>query len=277
LAGLLGSAALLLSGGRFALLAEAPPTAWVYALATGSVVLLVTSLGSRGHLALAGAAMAFAPALISLLDIVEAAVGVFGPRPLLVGPVFWAAVVGAAATLLLATTAKAGPVRRPLSGEISELALPVAALAAVGFALFAMTAPGVEAAVRGGFHEGGRFAADFVLPGWRTVGGWLTLGCAGVASAMTLRRSGRLEAAAGATVTLLIVAAWYTLRYTPLHTWMTWVPAEIQQDFGTEYASIVFSATPVPWQIAALGLSCATALLMLVKTLAEKRRSERER
>jgi hypothetical protein len=109
------------------------------------------------------------------------------------------------------------------------------------------------------------FSARFAMLGFETIGGWLALA---VALLLLVEWVGRsrptLGRAAGiALVAVVATASWAALRYVPVHTWVPWIPAEVQQDYGTEYASIVFSPTATPLQVAALAAAAAAAALFV--------------
>ncbi len=261
--GVVGAVILSATQGGLGAIVATPVTVWVHAVCAGAVFVLTITLASTGRLATAGTAMAFAPAFMSLLTLVEVAVGMLGPRPILVEPVMWASAAGIVAAVVAAsvetTEVAAGESEFHSGPPPVRLSLAIAAGFAVLLAVVGMFSPGVAASVRGTFSGGEAFAADFVLSGWRTVGGWLALSSAGIALGMATGRLHHRAVLASSGATLVAGAAWFALRYTPLHTWMSWIPAEIQQDFGTEYAHIVFSGLILPWQAAALVLSAVVA------------------
>jgi hypothetical protein len=49
------------------------------------------------------------------------------------------------------------------------------------------------------------------------------------------------------------------LAATTLHTWNSWIPAEIQQTYGTEYARLSVSAIVDPVRVAAMALAALSA------------------
>jgi hypothetical protein len=61
-----------------------------------------------------------------------------------------------------------------------------------------------------------------------------------------------------------VLVSWIPLHTTPLHTWNTWIPPSVQQDYGTVYASRETAPVRNPLEIAALvGAGAALALLLL--------------
>lgn len=239
-----------------------PLAAWgAAALAAVTVVLALSLSASRGP-EVAGTAVLAGPAMLLLLSELEALLGVRGPLPILLVPASWGvAVTGVGiAVTLWRTKSGVGPVyaRSSRGIALASGAALVGVLAAVG----GLLAPGLDVAVRGTTAAGGRFAADFQMSGYETVGGWLVLAAAALALATVY---GRTRGASALTVPAAAIAAlaWWNSGFTALHTWIPWIPAEVQQDYGTEYASLVFKGLPVPWQIAALVLTGAAFALAI--------------
>jgi hypothetical protein len=181
----------------------------------------------------------------------------------LLAEVVWAGVV-CAAGLVIGWMGSSRPIEESLlrsarpTGAI-WLGVSAVALAAIGFA-----APGVAVAIRG-VREIGAFSADLTMSGAETVGGWIVLGMSLVvlASLWRFSRAGALRALFALP---LAFGGWTVLRFIPLHTWISWIPAEVQQEYGTEYASIVFSPVSLWWQGAAL-VACALGAVVLVWNL----------
>jgi hypothetical protein len=100
------------------------------------------------------------------------------------------------------------------------------------------------------------------MRGYETVGGWIVLSLALVVLAMSLKPTaatvlrGSFALGAG-------LLGWWILRFIPLHTWISWIPPEVQQDYGSEYASIVFAPIQAWWQVAALIVAGAGASILL--------------
>jgi hypothetical protein len=103
------------------------------------------------------------------------------------------------------------------------------------------------------------------MAGYETLGGWIVLAAAAAALGMAVippRRA--VDTAPVVALGAALVPAWLALRFVPLHTWVNWIPPEVQQDYGTEYASVVFSGVPVVWQIVSLGLTVLACVLLVV-------------
>jgi|GEM_PF-1219101 len=258
--GAAAGAGLLLWGLSDGVAPLAQPVLWMHAATFAVAAVLVLGLAATDP-ALAGGSLLLVPVLLSGVTFVEAAVGVLGPRPVLLDAVGWASLVTVSAiALAMAPRGRAGTMvsARRLVWVGRALAVLVVALAVV-----AMFAPGVDVAVRGTRTEGAAFKADFAMAGFETVGAWLVLGMGAVLAALWFSvRTSRARAVLAAVSVFASAGAWYILKAIPLHTWVAWIPSDVQQDYGTEYASIVFSQIPVPWQSAGVVLAAGAALLL---------------
>ena len=86
-----------------------------------------------------------------------------------------------------------------------------------------------------------------------------------LALAYDVPRSGTLRRLLVA-VTLVVagLAAYPLVVATPLRTWNRWIPAEIQQAYGTEYARLSIVATPGVFHLASAALALAACLILVV-------------
>jgi len=257
--GAAAGAVLLVLGGLGDASFLSSPTLWMHAATFAVAVTLVVGLAAVDPV-YSGAALLAVPVALSGVTFAEAAIGALGPRPLLLGAVGWGS-----ATVLAAVALGLLPDKRQV--PFGRTHLPVAGRAAAvlgaGTALAALIAPGVDVAVRGVRTEGAEFSADFTMVGFETVGAWLALGIGAVVMALLFRGgASRARAVLGVGTVAVGVAAWFSLHSIPLHTWVAWIPSDVQQDYGTEYASIVFSQIAVPWQWASV-ISTSIAALVL--------------
>jgi hypothetical protein len=128
-----------------------------------------------------------------------------------------------------------------------KLALAAGAVAAV---IVALAWPSIGVVV-----EAHRQARDVVvawdLGGWETVAGWAAVAALALVVAAALDRRRRVALAAFAAA-----AAYPLLASTPYRTLTAGLSSDVQQDFGTEYASIVFRALPA-WPTWAIVAGCA--------------------
>jgi len=217
-------------------------------------------------------------AALTLLTYIEQATKVFGPQPILLGPAAGGIAATLAAAVLIAVAARG--IAESERATTPEKGLPRVAFAVAGFSALAAAAslalPAMTARVVGLRQDGSTLDLRFTLVGVETVGSWLALALAlgalalsiGVLRAMPRRADpsrGRLFAAIAALA--VAAAGWLFVRATPLRTLTSFVPTEVQVDFGSEYATIAFSAIPVPVAVAALGGTALALGILLVVVL----------
>jgi hypothetical protein len=270
LGGLLGALVLALSPGLSVTLeALLRPSAVVFAVSSALLLLVVISLAARYGPALPGTALIAVPSALSLLSIVEMMTGAFGPRPILVDEVMWATVLGAAAVVVALWSHGVS-----YAGARSALYPRAVAFAALALGVTALFADSLAAEVRGTTAANQAFRAGFEMSGYETLGGWIVVCVALVSLALAFIRRTRMAALIPViALALAAVPAWFALRFVPLHTWVTWIPPEVQQDYGTEYASIVFSGVGVPVQTASLALSVLACVLLAIIGVRDVRRA----
>jgi hypothetical protein len=225
-----------LSGG----LSSLPLLALASAIAVAAAYALLVRSGPR---AVAGA-FAMQAAVLTSLTWIEQATGAFGPQPILIVPAFAGAAVALAGAVVWSAPLE------PLAENTSTRWTTCVAWAAVLSAGVGLARPVLEAHVVGLRSGGESFDARFVLSGAEAVGPWLALGIAlGVAAMLHSRDASLWRSAA----VLAACLAWPLVAWTPLHTLTTFIPSEVQVDFGSEFASIDFTSLPAPFSYAALG------------------------
>lgn len=240
----------------------------VYATSGALVVVASSALIAVRHAWIPAAGLALAPAMLSTLVVVEAAVGALGPEPILRTPVVWGAAAVACA-LALAAVAEASIRRsssvreRSTGGLFAAVLSGLVATSAVA-SLVGLVAPALDVSVQGRLADASIFSADFQMRGFETVGGWLALSVAAIAFSMAVWKGGRLHQAVASLSIFVTSAAWYVLGHTPLRTWVSWIPADVQQDYGTEYARIGFEPLGVMPQQVAVIAAVSTAVSVVV-------------
>lgn len=211
----------------------------LYAAAAGVLVAGWCSVVTRWDVTRAGALLFLPPLVITAASAMAGSAA--GGQPMLLGRVLAASVLAAVAVAALsvpAPPASTWPWRR------SALAAAAVALALAAAGLASET---VKAAVAAHASAGAAaYQATWVLAGWEAAGGWIAL----VAAALLLAVA--FETRRPVAVGLAAVLSFPVLRAVPLHTWTTWLPARVQQDFGTEYARLTFEAMPAIVQAAAV-------------------------
>jgi len=92
--------------------------------------------------------------------------------------------------------------------------------------------------------DASRYSATFDMPGYQVAGPWLALGIALVALGLVMAPLRRRIRAVTTTLIGVSAVAWYVAATTPLRTLHSFIPSEIQVDYGTEFARIVFEGGP---------------------------------
>lgn len=235
----------------WASIAEVPLAVGVAALAWGLVCgSWVEVLRHRGP-SVAAACLAVTPLLLSALSLLEQAVGVAGPQPLVVPGVIAGSLVSIAGCAALLQSTRA---RRAARNRIISIAAGVpVVLAVVALALPAI-AVSVSVTV-----TGGEFSGSWSMHGIESVIGWSVLALSvlvsvGAFDAMPLRP-------AVAAIAAFVALPW--LADVPTHVWNATLAPEIQHYYGTEYGSIAFAALPNFPMIGAAGLSVVVLLVIM--------------
>lgn len=226
----------------------------------------------------AGAAIMLVPVAVTSLAVVERARSVYGANPVHWSPALAAITVLLAAAVVLAFGCGNGPdggrtsfwsgLRWAFGGRVPLLVRAAAAALSLATVLSVagLFTPAVAASVRGLAPDGARFSSDWTVLGIESATGWLAVGAALLALSgvvMTAQDGGRSRVRLVLVAALVtVVAAWF-LRDTSLYTVTRWMPAEIQQAYGTEYARIRMRGVIEPVRYAALGLTAVAALLAL--------------
>ncbi len=210
------------------------PAVALWAVSFGVVFALVPSVFERAGAGAAGAAMCMAPVLLSGLTVVEQQVGVAGPQPLLLDAVSASSVLVAAGVVRVIVS-EWGEEPAPWS-RWRRVAGGIAA-AGVLLAVVGLAVPAMRASAEGGEIPTEKRSVSWTLPAAETVPGWVAVSVALLA--LVAARDRRMLPAA---LAACAAPAYVLLGTTPLHVVTRWLPSEMQQDFGTEYASITFEA-----------------------------------
>lgn len=242
--------------------AQTPAAFALAAAAWGATVVALPAAWRDPGPAAAAAAMGIAPVAISALALAERAVGVSGPQPMVVPGVAAGsllAVAGCAALL------RAGRDGAPAAGRFPR-ALATATAVPIALAAVSLALPALVATVE---HETatGTARLAWTMTGADSVAVWSALALAGLAGA-----SARWRSAAVPAVALAACAAWPALLDVPTHVWVRGLSPAIQQDYGTEYASITFTHAPVTAASASVALSAAALAAALVLAVIGARR-----
>lgn len=230
-------------------------------LATG----LVGFANGRGVVR-ATAWVAVTPIALTALTVVERLTGAFGPTPIV-----WAGAAGGSVLvilglLVLQTAYRADALTSVRRGPAS-IATIVLGGVATAVSVAALFLPAFNASVVGTTEAGASFVAGWTFAGAEAAVGWLPLAASllALATAFEAGRRVSVRAALIAAVSALAAAVVYPLVVsTPLHTWTRWIPAEIQQAYGTEYARLTLKVAPHLVRYAAVAFSAVASVFLIV-------------
>ncbi|NTU72213.1 MAG: hypothetical protein HGB10_10415 [Coriobacteriia bacterium] len=210
----------------------------------------------------ASATLMSVPLLVMSLAAVEQLTFEYGPSP-----VAWA---GAASGAMALTVGLVVIAMTPVDAESAERSVGGRHAIALAFAgasmitgVVSLFTPALDALSEGGTGE--PFRVAWTMVGFESATGWLTLAAAGasLAAVLSARSNDRVSSwgpSAVASVTCVIASV--PLRGTTLHTWNTWIPADVQQTYGTEYSRLVVEALVDPVRVAAAVLAVLAVIVL---------------
>ena len=146
-----------------------------------------------------------------------------------------------------------------LRGRVAVAAVWIA-VGALVLAAVSLATPALDALAEGHISE--TFRVTWTMLGFESAAGWMPV------SAALLALTAALEARRGQAARTWVVAsaavfacalAMPHLAATTLHTWNDWIPAEVQQTYGTEYARLSVSAIVDPVRVGAMALAVVSA------------------
>jgi len=219
-----------------------------------------------GGLSRASIALLGVPIGVMALTVVEGFRAVYGPSP-----VTWSAAIAGIAVMVtgIAVVWLAEKWPEPAKvGDSARLRIPllIAGAGAV-LALASLALPALQARAEGGMT--GYFQATWTMFGFESAAGWLPVaaGLLAVASVIVAREGGGLVVWVPSAVSSLVcLAAYLPLIGTTLHTWNRWVPADVQQTYGTEYSRLIISPH-VDWVRVASMVLIVVALAVLTAAM----------
>ncbi len=239
---------------------------------------------SRSGLEWASVSFSLVPVALTGLSFVERGLTVYGPNPILWRPAVTGVALASAGAAMLWKRRRAGdetpgPFAHPLKTGLVRTFVPVAALS-LALACAGLFTGGLRAEVTGAFGQ--EYRAVWTMLGAETAAGWLCLAAAvcAVASASDIVRGLGKTAWACALLAAGAPFAYPLLADTPVRTATRWLPADVQQTLGTEYARMSFEAIDDPVRVASLCLSLlvgVAVIFSLVRTRAVSVAPERTR
>ena len=250
------------------------PQLLLLGVALATLAIGVSALTASRGIARAISWMALTPVALTGLSAIERLTGVFGPTPIVWLGATGGAVLACLGVLVMQTSSLLAEIpsseRRPArrASTLTFIVIAFAGASALSGAV-SLFLPAFSASVTGMVESGAAFSASWTLIGVEAAVGWLPLcvGLLALAVVVDLRRAdsitGRLVAAVSG---VAAIAAYPLIVATPLHTWNRWIPAEIQQAYGTEYARLTLEVAPqvLRFAAAALALVACAALVVLI-------------
>ncbi len=249
--------------------------AWPGLIALGLAVAVfamgwVRSVGAQG-VARASTALLVAPVAVSALTLLEKATASFGPDP-----VSWAGALSGAAAVLASAAAvwfaqapsrsvdKIGRGRR----NLAAIAIAIASVAFVGSSV-ALFLPAIRATAEGRGTGEAFFSGTWLQPGYASAGGWLVFAACALAltAALALPERSTGAVVSAGIASLACAAAYPMLTAVTLQTWSSFVPAEVQQAYGTEYAALVLEPVAAPVALVSCVVGAAAAVFSIALAL----------
>lgn len=228
-------------------------------------------------------ALSVAPVLLTALIFVERALGVRGTDPILWGGALPGLITCAAGALAVSLAGRddssSDGDHLPAPDAPSFLprvrrALPALAASAILLAALTLWLPAIDQASEGITGvEDEMFSVEWVVSGYQSAAGWAAFG-AGVGAfgvAWAVRRGGGRTVWGSLAIAALVAGvSSLFLGSTTFATWTSWIPGDVQQAYGTEYARLSVSAIQHPIRILSVAFSvavilCAAACDLLVR------------
>jgi len=238
-------------------------------LATYALVWGWVSGCALGGVALSAPALLTVPVLLTLLSILERTTGVYGPNPILwrgAVPGMVVCMTGAAVTYLSGAPAHGAQNVTQRSRLLVAIMWIAGAALIVGVALLAF--PALRAHSVGILPE--VFEVTWTMRGFEAAASWLPLVSALLVvtgAALAPSRATRAALLAAGIAAVAAAVAYPFLLDTPLHTWNNWIPSDVQQTYGTEYARFTVQAIRSPLAVGALIASSGSALGLMIATV----------
>jgi hypothetical protein len=163
----------------------------------------------------------------------------------------------------LAPAPPAAALARPHGTMWAPLGIALAACVAAVGALFT---PALNAVAEGGISQQPFYAA-WVMIGAESVVGWVAVAAAGLALAsvlMAMRDRSLMSWLPSAVAAVAVAAGALPLLGTTIHTWNDWVPAEVQQTYGTEHSQLLIGAHPDMLRTAAFALAVFAVIALAI-------------
>ncbi len=237
------------------------PSIYLGVITAVFAVSLLWTAAQVGAARASAALLLVAPAMTAL-SAYEQATSVYGVLPFAMrGVLTGSAIVVVGAAVLWLSELDRKP-SRALRDRVTAAALWVA-VGSCALAAVSLVTPALDALSEG--HITATFRAAWVMLGYESAAGWMPVAAALLALAAVLEARRGQEARAWVAASAAVFAcalAMTLLSATTIHTWNSWVPAEVQQTYGTEYARLSVSAIVDPVRVGAMALAVVSAGLL---------------
>jgi hypothetical protein len=224
------------------------------ALAVAATLVLLRASGPL----LVGAGYLLVPLAVASITLPEQLLAPLGPQPMVLPGVAGAVLASLAGVGLLLGARETA---RPAPSGVRLFARLLAGVA-VAAALVALATPALQAKVNALLADGTSYRATFELLGWESAGGWLALCIALIGLGAALAAPGGRRSLGVAIAATAAAVAWALAGGTPMRTLTSFIPSEVQVDYGSEFATIAFARLPAVW--AAVAVAGALGALALV-------------
>lgn len=225
-------------------------------------------------LARASGVLFLAPAALTTLTALERMMRVHGPDPVRWSAALSGIILTATGVALIWVSTRGSeartksPTPAPASGSTSSTRLELGVIAIIlALGAASLWLPAVRGKVEGSFEQ--VYRAVWTMMGAETASGWLGfVVCALAAAAVWSRlRDGGVLPAATALCALAASATYPLIAATPLRTATLWIPADVQQTYGTEYARLEFVAMHEPLRLATFAVVVVVSLAVITDGL----------
>lgn len=210
-----------------------------------------------------GAVLLAVPAALTGLTFIERAISIAGPDPIV-----WPSAIAGMALTFLGIVAlcfmRLLPDGEARSAHSSFKPVVFGSIVAVAVAIGTLFTGAMAAEVTGAF--GDTYHASWTMIGAETGAGWLpvVLALLVFGAAWQLQRTRYRAAAVGSIAALFGITTYPWLASLPLRTATRWIPADVQQTYGTEYARLTFEPLHEPLRLIILALVAALAVSVLL-------------
>lgn len=214
---------------------------------------------TRAGVARTSVALMLVPSAMTALAAYEQATAVYGVNPFELRGVLAGSTISVMGAAVVWLSARNHDASRTVDAPATTVAQWVAAVSCI-LAALSLGTPALNALSEGHITES--FRAAWTMLGYESAAGWMPVAAALLAltAAIEARRGEAARAWVVASAAVFACAlAMPLLSATTLHTWNDWIPADVQQTYGTEYARFSVAAIVDPVRVTAMALAVVSA------------------